>query len=84
MTCATGSNEHCSHANAPNPDLLIRTGGEARVSNFMLWQLAYTEMVFTDVYWPGFSTPELNLALQAYAQRDRRFGSASHSAVASA
>jgi undecaprenyl diphosphate synthase len=64
-------------AHAPEPDLLIRTGGESRISNFMLWQLAYTEMFFTDVLWPDFSAEELDHALQWFAQRDRRFGSSS-------
>jgi undecaprenyl diphosphate synthase len=58
----------------PDPDLLIRTSGELRISNFMLWQLAYTEMYFTDVYWPDFDKKELEKALLYYADRDRRFG----------
>jgi len=63
-----------STSHAPDPDLLIRTGGEMRVSNFMLWQLAYTEMVFTDCLWPDFGAADLDAALDAYARRERRFG----------
>jgi undecaprenyl diphosphate synthase len=61
-------------AYAPDPDLLIRTGGESRISNFMLWQTAYTELFFTDVLWPNFNTAELDRAMAWYAQCDRRFG----------
>jgi undecaprenyl diphosphate synthase len=60
---------------APDPDLFIRTGGEVRISNFMLWQVAYSELHFTDCLWPDFGADELDLALKAYAERDRRFGS---------
>lgn len=59
---------------APEPDLFIRTGGEKRISNFLLWQLAYTELYFTDTLWPDFNDAEFNLAIQSYAQRERRFG----------
>jgi undecaprenyl diphosphate synthase len=58
----------------PDPDLLIRTSGELRISNFLLWQLAYSELVFLDVLWPDFSSAELEDALAAYAQRRRRYG----------
>jgi undecaprenyl diphosphate synthase len=59
---------------APDPDLLIRTGGERRISNFMLWQMAYTELYFTDVLWPDFDVKELQRAIDWFAQRERRFG----------
>ncbi len=68
---------HLSLSGAPEPDLLIRTGGESRVSNFMLWQMAYTEMFFTDVLWPGFSAKVLDEAIDWFGSRDRRFGSSS-------
>ncbi|MFN3966076.1 MAG: isoprenyl transferase [Endomicrobiia bacterium] len=58
----------------PDPDLLIRTSGEFRISNFMLWQIAYTELYFTDVLWPDFSKEELYKAIQSYQKRERRFG----------
>ena len=61
-------------ADIPDPDLLIRTSGEYRISNFMLWELAYTEMYFTDVYWPDFTKEELEKAIEYYGGRDRRFG----------
>jgi undecaprenyl diphosphate synthase len=60
---------------APEPELLIRTGGESRISNFMLWQTAYTELFFTDVLWPSFKTDELDRAIAWYGLRERRFGS---------
>jgi undecaprenyl diphosphate synthase len=59
---------------APEPDLFVRTGGEQRVSNFLLWQMAYTEFYFTDCYWPEFDDGQLQLAIQSYQQRERRFG----------
>ena len=59
---------------APEPDLFIRTGGEKRISNFLLWQLAYTELYFTDTLWPAFDRPELEAAIKSYQQRERRFG----------
>ncbi|MEQ4617431.1 MAG: polyprenyl diphosphate synthase [Corticimicrobacter sp.] len=59
---------------APEPDLFIRTGGEQRISNFMIWQLAYTELYFTDAYWPDFDRDELQRAFDWYASRERRFG----------
>ena len=60
--------------NIPDPDLLIRTSGEKRISNFLLWQLAYTELYFTDVLWPDFCEEEFLKALYDYQSRDRRFG----------
>lgn len=65
---------HLSMAYAPEPDLFIRTGGEQRVSNFLLWQLAYTELYFTDVLWPDFDEAELRKAFNWFSQRERRFG----------
>ena len=61
-------------AGIPDPELLIRPGGEVRISNFLLWQCAYSEFYFTDVLWPDFSTEELDKAIAAYHSRDRRFG----------
>jgi undecaprenyl diphosphate synthase len=61
-------------AGLPDPDLIIRTGGEMRLSNFLIWQSAYAEYYSTPTYWPDFDKEELTKALQAYAQRDRRFG----------
>lgn len=58
----------------PDPDLLIRTSGEQRLSNFLLWQLAYTEFYFAKVHWPDFTKEELVKAIEAYHARDRRFG----------
>jgi undecaprenyl diphosphate synthase len=59
---------------APEPDLFIRTGGEQRISNFLLWQLAYTELYFTDQYWPDFDQQSIESAIDSYRQRERRFG----------
>ncbi|HEX4241055.1 MAG TPA: polyprenyl diphosphate synthase [Steroidobacteraceae bacterium] len=71
-------------AGIPDPDLLIRTGGEGRVSNFLLWNLAYTELYFTDVLWPEFSPAHLDAAFDYYAKRERRFGKTSGQVAASA
>jgi undecaprenyl diphosphate synthase len=65
---------HLSMAYAPEPDLFIRTGGEQRVSNFLLWQLAYTELYFTDTLWPDFDEAQLHKAFDWFSQRERRFG----------
>jgi undecaprenyl diphosphate synthase len=64
-------------AYAPDPDLVIRTGGEQRISNFLLWQSAYAELFFTDTLWPAFDAAEMDQALAWYAQRERRFGQTS-------
>ena len=61
-------------AHVPDPDLIIRTGGEHRLSNFLLWQAAYSELLFTEKLWPEFDEAELALAIQSYGQRQRRFG----------
>lgn len=66
-------------AGLPDPDLLIRTGGEQRISNFLLWQIAYTELYFCDVYWPDFDRSHLSEAVLTYQQRKRRFGGVEHS-----
>ena len=65
---------HLATAELPPADLCIRTGGERRISNFLLWQLAYTELYFTDLYWPDFKREAMQEALQDFAQRQRRFG----------
>ena len=65
---------HLSMSYAPEPDLFIRTGGESRISNFLLWQLAYSELYFTDTLWPDFNEEALNLAIQYYQKCERRFG----------
>lgn len=65
---------YLSTAELPEPDLLIRTGGEQRISNFLLWQFAYTEFYFTEVLWPDFRAPELALAFSDFARRQRRLG----------
>ncbi len=67
-------NDYVSLAHNSEPDLFIRTGGEKRISNYLLWHLAYTELYFTDVLWPDFSEDELKKALEFYAGRQRRFG----------
>jgi undecaprenyl diphosphate synthase len=67
-------NAHLTTASLPEPDLFIRTGGEERVSNFLLWQMAYTEFYFTDVLWPEFDAAQLKIAIDSFAQRERRFG----------
>lgn len=65
---------YLSTKSMPDPDLVIRTSGEQRLSNFLLWELAYAELYFTDVYWPDFDEKELQKAIYAYQNRDRRFG----------
>ncbi|MBI5329953.1 MAG: di-trans,poly-cis-decaprenylcistransferase [Betaproteobacteria bacterium] len=66
---------------APEPDLFIRTGGEQRISNFLLWQLAYSELYFTDTLWPDFDAAALDLAIASYQKRERRFGRTSEQLV---
>ncbi len=73
-----------SMAFAPEPDLFIRTGGEERISNFLLWQLAYTELYFTGTLWPEFDRAEFDLAITSYQQRERRFGRTSEQLVGDA
>lgn len=65
---------HLAMAYAPEPDLFIRTGGEQRISNFLLWQLAYTELYFTDTFWPDFDAAALDRAIESFRCRERRFG----------
>ena len=65
---------HLSTNESPDPDLVIRTSGEQRLSNFLLWELAYSEFYFTDIHWPDFDEKELQMAIFAYQSRDRRFG----------
>jgi len=73
--------EYLALGDLPEPDLFIRTGGEQRVSNFLLWQLAYTEFYFTDVLWPDFDAQALDQAIVSYRQRERRFGRTSEQVV---
>lgn len=75
--------EHLSMNYAPEPDLFIRTGGEERISNFLLWQLAYTELYFTDTLWPDFDAQALDAAIASYRTRERRFGRTSEQVAAS-
>ena len=72
---------HLSLSELPSPDLFIRTGGEMRVSNFLIWHLAYTELYFTDTLWPDFDRRSLDAALGAFAGRQRRFGRTSEQVV---
>ncbi|HSG23276.1 MAG TPA: polyprenyl diphosphate synthase, partial [Azonexus sp.] len=72
---------HLSMNFAPEPDLFIRTGGEERISNFLLWQLAYTELYFTPTLWPDFDTAEFDKAIVSYQQRERRFGRTSEQLI---
>ena len=70
-------NQHLYTQNLPDVDLLIRTSGEKRISNFLLWQIAYAELYFTDVYWPDFTNENLYEAIINYQKRERRFGKTS-------
>ncbi len=71
-------NQHLDTAGIPDPDLLIRTSGEERISNFLLWQCAYTEFVFLPVLWPDFDRQHMEQAIEQFARRDRRFGGVSN------
>jgi undecaprenyl diphosphate synthase len=71
-----GLTDHLYTAGLPDPDLLIRTSGELRISNFLLWQLAYSEIVVTDVLWPDFRKPQLMAAIEEFGRRQRRYGQA--------
>lgn len=73
---------HITTQGLPDPDLFIRTGGEKRISNFLLWQMAYTELYFTDVLWPDFDANELEKAISDYSSRQRRFGKTSEQVIA--
>ena len=66
--------DNMTTANMPDPDLLIRTGGEIRISNYLLWQIAYSELYFCDTFWPDFDEEDLHKAIASYQQRQRRFG----------
>lgn len=68
--------------NLPEPDLFIRTGGEKRISNFLIWQMAYTELYFTDVLWPDFTSDELKKAIKDFSSRQRRFGKTGEQVIA--
>lgn len=72
-----GLSQAMALGHVPDPDLVIRTGGELRISNFLLWQAAYAELVFSDCLWPDFDAAQLDLALTEYARRERRFGQTS-------
>ncbi len=72
--------DYLDTAGMPDPDLVIRTSGEFRLSNYLLWQCAYSEFYITDVYWPAFSPEELNKAIESYNRRERRFGGRSTNA----
>ena len=66
--------QHLQTSFMPDPDLLIRTGGELRISNYLLWQIAYSELYFCDTFWPDFSEDDLRRAIESYQQRQRRYG----------
>ena len=66
--------KHMYTSHVPDPDLVLRTSGEVRISNFLLWQMAYSELYFTDIYWPGFRSIDFMRAVRAYQQRQRRYG----------
>ena len=66
--------QHLTTNFMPDPDLLIRTGGELRISNYLLWQIAYSELYFCDTYWPDFNEADLHKAIESYQKRQRRYG----------
>ena len=66
--------EHLYSAGVPDPDLIIRTAGEKRISNFLIWQSAYAELYFTDAYWPDFGREDTDIAIAEYGRRKRKFG----------
>jgi undecaprenyl diphosphate synthase len=72
--CEANIEPYLSTHYAPEPDLFIRTGGEQRISNYLLWQMAYTELYFTDTLWPAFDREALQAAINSYQARERRFG----------
>ena len=72
--CESTISEHLTTNFMPDPDLLIRTGGEIRISNYLLWQIAYSELYFCDTYWPDFSEEDLHKAIATYQKKQRRFG----------
>lgn len=74
-------NENLSLGDIPAPDLFIRTSGEQRISNFLLWHLAYTELYFTEKFWPEFDDKELDKAISYYSSRERRFGAVNHNQI---
>lgn len=76
--------QHLCLSNQPLPDLLIRTGGEQRVSNFLLWQLAYAELIFSDTLWPDFDASDISAAVDEFARRERRFGTVQEPPAATA
>ena len=76
--------QHTALSDLPKPDLCIRTGGEFRISNFLLWQMAYAELYFTDCYWPDFKEQQMEEAIAAYASRQRRFGMTSEQITSAA
>ncbi len=77
-------NKYMALSHAPDPDLFIRTGGEVRISNFLLWQAAYSELFFSECLWPEFGEADLDAAFAAYAKRDRRFGAVDSAASSAA
>ena len=75
---AKTNRDHLYTAGMPDPDLLVRTAGELRVSNYLLWQISYAELFVSDVLWPDFGVDDLHAAIRAFASRNRRFGALDH------